>query len=567
MSATKRFFFYVFSLIGLGMLAGGAGTILNLLFSTITRQTGAQVGGQSFSMTTLSLGLALLVIGGVLWSFFWMAVRRATTGNIEETGSLIRKLYIILILLVSISVAIPAAMVLLQWVLSGFNLTVFQSMGPAILIVTGVIWYYHWRIEEKEGQPSSDAKTLRRWYVYILATWGLGWLSTSLVQLIYSGILHLPVWGTKVSSGAFWNVATMNFVSGILLGTAIWVFHWFKMARGDTDSTLRQVYLYLITILGGVLAGLTALTFFLDRLLRYPFGHLSGSTDGYFQFLGWTIPTALVAAAIWNYHRNIVQEEAGRAPELRFSARRVYSYLMSLISLGTLVAGLILLFGILLNLLTNSTSQPVVVAGPGVWRDLLSLSLAFLIVATPMWFYYWNRVIKMVAAGGVEERGARTRRVYLYLILGAAIAMLAADLINIVFRVLNGLLQGNFGASVLRQTQWSLQTLIVALPVLLYHWRVLRRDQILGAETVPLRKKVVTLLAPESATGIASRIEEKQGSRIRLLRYSSQSQLTAPSLSDEEFNKLISDIESATTAKVMLVVTGTGILVLPYEEK
>ena len=172
----------------------------------------------------------------------------------------------------------------------------------------------------------------------------------------------------------------------------------------------------------------------------------------------------------------------------------------------------------------------------------------------------------MVAAGGVAESGTRSRRIFLYVVLGAAVVTLAADLINIIYQSLNGMLQGTFGIDVLRQSKWSLQTLIIALPGFLYHWRVLRHDQRLGAEAEPLQKKV-TVLADEPAAELVSQIEKKLGSPLQRLRYLSTAPEDIPALSDEELDKLVGDIQAAPTPKVMVVVTGGKITVLPYQDK
>lgn len=170
----------------------------------------------------------------------------------------------------------------------------------------------------------------------------------------------------------------------------------------------------------------------------------------------------------------------------------------------------------------------------------------------------------MTEEGGVVERGAGSRRVFLYAVLGIAMITLAADLVNIVYQLINGLLQGTFGVEVLRGSKWSLQTLIIPLPVLLYHWRILQQDRRFGAEAVQLRKRV-TMIADESAADVVSRIEAKLNSRIRLLRQLGESPV--PVLSDEEIDRLVNDIQAAPGDKVMLVVTAGGIVVLPYEDK
>jgi len=565
MSTAKRVYFYLVYFIALGMFAAGVGILLGVCFDVITKYALVQVGAPGFARETLSLGLAMLVIGGVLWFLFWRAIRRNVSGDTDEIGSAIRKLILNIIVAASALVGLFAAVGFLKWLMAGALLNQFPSGELARLIVTGVIWYYHWRVNEKEGQPSPEAKTLRRWYVYLLSGWGLVSLSVNLVGLVNTAVLHLPVWGEAIVSGSLWSSSAQGNISWILLGGAVWGFHWFRMAKGDADSTLRQVYLYLLAISGGAIAGLVALTVSLSGVFRFALGTLSTPISTYFQFLGWAVSTMLVAAAIWVYHQRVTQEEATQVQE-RLSARRVHSYLMSFLGLGTLIAGLIILFGILLELPIHTASVAPTVVTAGWWRDPLSICLALVVVATPIWLYYWNRVLQMAATGGVAERRARSRRIFLYIVLGAAVLALAASLINIIYQLLNGVLQGTFGVEVLRHSKWSLQTLIVAVPVLMYHWRIMRQDQRLGAEVAAVRK-TVTVLISDRAAELVPQIEEKLGYKVHTLRYLGHMPEDFPVLSEDEINRLVSDMQATPGKKVMLIAAGGRIMVLPYREK
>ena len=556
MSTVRRVFFYAVSLVTLGMFAGGISILLQLGFDMVGE------GSAFFERGQLSLGLAMLVIGGTLWFVFWRAIQRQVSGDPAEIGSAIRKFYLNLVLLVAVLEGLFGAADFLRWILAGVPLGEFPSRGLSMLIVAGGLWYYHWRVQEQEGQPSAEARTLRRWYVYVLSGFSLAMLANGVVQLLDAAIFHLPVWGSDVAAGKFWVAGVQGNLAWILIGGSSWVFHWFRMARGDVDSTLRQVYLYLLAITGSAVAGLVALISALFALFRMAFGGVGDIDSASFLFLSWTIPTMLVAAAIWFYHQQAVQEEAVQV-QRQLSARRVLLYLMSFLSLGALITGLILLIGILLDLWINAISGPAVVTSLW-WQSQLSLSLALVLVSTPIWLYYWRGVLQVTDEGGVVERGAGARRVFLYAVLGIAMITLAADLVNIVYQLINGLLQGTFGVEVLRGSKWSLQTLIIPLPVLLYHWRILQQDRRYGAEAVRLRK-TVTMIADESAADVVSRIEAKLNTRIRLLRQLGESPV--PVLSDEEIDRLVSDIQVAPGDKVMLVVTAGGIVVLPYEEK
>jgi hypothetical protein len=566
MSSPRRVWLYLIALISLGIFAAGMGQLLNLLFDvTIIGSSLTQVGGTTFHEQQLSLGLAMTVIGGPLWFFFWRAVQRRVKGNEMEIGAAIRKLFLNLILIVTAFIMITSASDFLRWLLAGAQVADFSPSVLAMVIVAGIIWIYHWRISERESHPSSIAKTFRRWYVYILAAFGLIWLTLGIVLLINNAVVHLPVWANTLVRGQFWNDTAQMSIAQILLGGLVWYFHWFHTARGDFDSTLRQVYFYLLTIAGGAIMTLTASTILIYRFFMWVFRGAPVSNSPQFQFLGWAVPTIIVGLAIWGYHRRLAQEEAGRVQEKRQSAQRVYFYLMSFLGLGTLVAGLSMLFGIFVDLIINAAGTSLTVT-TGWWRTQLSLCLALLIVGVPLWLYYWNSILKRVQIGGISEGRAISRRIFVYVIVGTSIVLLAADLVNIIYQILNGALQNNFGINVLRNSKWSLQTLIVAAPLLWYHWQVLRADQHRGAEAAVVRR-AVTFLTDDRSGDLSSRLESKLGFKIHLLYQIGQTNETSPTLPDEEIDRLVNEIQSSPSNKVMLVALGGKVTVLPYQDK
>jgi len=564
-SATRRVWLYLITLVSLGVFVAGVGQLLSLLFEvTIKGSHLTQVGQATFNEQLLSLGLAMTVIGGPLWILFWRAIQRRTRDNQEETGDMIRKLYLNFVLLETALMGITTASSFLMWLMAGLPLEQFSSGSLAIAIVAGIVWYYHWRVSEREGHPSSGAKTLRRWYVYILSGFGLVWLAVGLVQLIDIASVNLQAWQGALVQGKFWSSTAQTCVAQIILGGVAWYFHWFRMARGDVDSTLRQVYFYLLTISGGAIAALVALTITLFRFFGWVFDGTPISPGPTFQFLGWAVPTFLVGLAIWGYHRRLAEEEASAVREGRQSAQRGYLYLMSFLGLGTLVTGMSMLFGILVGLIIDSASTSLVQTS-GWWRDQLSLCLALLLVGTPLWLYYWNGILKRVRVGGIEEWRALPRRIFLYVIIGASIVALTAALVNIIYQILNGALQGNFGVNVLRNSKWSIEALIVAAPLLWYHWQLLRTDQLRGGEPVVIRHNV-TLLVDDRTGDLASRLEDKLGYKIRVLYQVGQPGVPSV-LPDEEIDRLADEVQASTSNDVMLVVFGGKVITMPYQDK
>ena len=314
-----------------------------------------------------------------------------------------------LIMAASAFAGLVAVSTFLTWLMRGAPLDQFPSAELAITIVSAAIWLYHRRVSEREGHPSAVARTLRRWYVYVLSGFGLVWLAVGIVQLVSGAILVLPVWSDTLVRGHFWSDTVRMRVSWLVLGGATWYYHWFHMAKGDFDSVLRQVYFYPLTISGGAITALVALTTTISLTLKWAFGGVTVPAGEHFSFLAWSFIAAIVGAAIWGYHQRLVQQEQSQTGESRLSARRVHLYLMSFIGLGTLVAGMVMLFGVLFRLAANAVTPPVA-GNASWWKDQLSLCLALLVVGTPLWLYYWSKVLQMVDTRGAEERRARSRR-------------------------------------------------------------------------------------------------------------------------------------------------------------
>jgi hypothetical protein len=579
------------------MFASGVRFLLSLCIDLLARTSAAQAGGALFIQQQLSLGLALTLIGGPLWFFFWRDVVRHTTGNEAEIGAALRKAFLNVVAGVAAIFGLFAAKDLLKWLMFGAPFAQFDAGWIANLVVTALVWYYHWHLSEAEGQPSPAARTWRRWYVYVLSGFGLVWLTAGAGQLLHTGLLYLPLWGQPLVFGSFWNALVHNHIAWVLLGGPLWWFHWFRMGAGDFDSNLRQVYLYLITTFGGIISVLVAVSVSLYNIFFAVFGGGSGLPN-YWEFVTWTIPTGLIAGAVWGFHTRVAQEEAARAgahivggsffarkqvviPQagpaessggevragrslLVASARRILLYLMSFVGLGTLISGVITLVGLLVNLWIIAAGSPVLLA-PDWWRGQLALSLALVIVGAPIWLYYWKQVIDLSAAGQQVEWAARSRRVYLYVLVGASIVALAADLVNVIFQVLTAALSRGIDVRVLLESRWSIQTLFVAAPVLWYHWGIVRQDQRRGAETAAV-KKAVTLIIADAFVEIVPGLEEKLGYRVKVSRYLGPV-TGAPPPPESDLDALAAEIGAASGPKVVVVMSGGKPQVIPYQER
>ena len=205
----------------------------------------------------------------------------------------------------------------------------------------------------------------------------------------------------------------------------------------------------------------------------------------------------VVGAAVWFYHREVARGRGGAGPPAQgLSAQRIHYYIMAFLGLGAMGAGVAYLIGVIINLAAPGTT----LAESGWWQRELSLALALLIPAAPIWFYYWGQILERTAADGTVETRARSRRIYLYTVTGIAMAALAAALVNIIYQALANIM-GTGNGNFLENIRWSLQALVVAAPLLWYHWQTIRRDGRRGAEAAIGQKTVTLLLAREAGWG------------------------------------------------------------------
>ena len=118
------------------------------------------------SRIQLATGLSLTIVGLPLWAFHWRLINRQVRTLPVETRSILRKLYMYLVLGVSMALTVGAAIGALEWL---FGVQRFRGWSLAAIVVFGVVWAFHWRIESAEGRPSPETVAVRRLYLYFAA--------------------------------------------------------------------------------------------------------------------------------------------------------------------------------------------------------------------------------------------------------------------------------------------------------------------------------------------------------------------------------------------------------------
>jgi hypothetical protein len=178
---------------------------------------------------------------------------------------------------------------------------------------------------------------------------------------------------------------------------------------------------------------------------------------------------------VWAYYGKWLNQQFAFDENIprRAGKHRLYTYILSFLGLAATVAGLITLFGVLIDLALSNKY----LSEAGI-REPLSGALATLVVGLPVWLLNWRSAQTQALADndmGDHARRSVIRKTYLYLELFASVigGMIAAGFL--VYNLVNAAL-GNgisdFWTAVLNQ----LTVLILFIVLLVYHLLALRAD-------------------------------------------------------------------------------------------
>ena len=464
MSIPQRAYVYLAAFVAFAILLQGA-------FGLATDLAGGLTGLVS-SGGADATWIAMIIVGLPVWAAHALIIRRAAAAHSEEAGSVLRKMYVHGALALSSLYVFFGARYAAQGILGEVD-GIENLAGVAAALA---LWYYLWRTENVEGQPTQGAQTVKRWHVYGLCVIFLTAGVTATFMLTY-GVLdtaYALLFGegdTLVSVGDFVS-PLRGAASWAIVGIAAWAVQWRAVATSDEQSVLRQVYLYGFTFLGGASLALWGAAAFIFIIIAKLVGADGTDTTADYirQFI---LPGVglLIGLGLLAYHWTTLQQDAGRrvmaghlpaTDQSRLS--RSFTYIMSAVGLIALVPGLMALLGYILliatadDVLTRTTED----------AQFLAVAITMIIVGAPLWLVFWRRVVK-------ADPTALIRRIYLYVILIALGGTWLFTLVTLIAAVLTEIL--GQGSSFLDETLIpSVSIVIPAVAFFVYHALVLRDD-------------------------------------------------------------------------------------------
>ena len=223
-----------------------------------------------------------ILAGLALWLSAWIPLQRglriATPDGEIERSSVVRKLWIYLVVLVSALAVLLSATIALANVVERILGTpdreefrnIQHDLGFPVtnLLVFATVWVFYRRVVQADAARETEverAATIRRLYTYLIATIGLGMFAVGTAGAI--GVLGSQVMGVNTHG----NGETAAYIALVLVGAPAWGFSWWQAQRRLSDDERRSLprrgYLYL-AILGGVLGMLVFGSAGLYRLLN-----------------------------------------------------------------------------------------------------------------------------------------------------------------------------------------------------------------------------------------------------------------------------------------------------------
>lgn len=328
LAVVRRVYIYFFAGVGLLMAGWGISQTLRLVLN----QIGAFGGLDRQALVT---EIARLAVGLPVWIIFWRWGQRLYRRQEAERESVVRKLYLYVVIFLSASITVGLTTVLFAGVLRTWM--GLPSSGDlrdplSIILIAGAIWAFHWfvlRQETASVQENERQAGLRRLYWYLVAAIGLGAFLIGLggvVSVLISVVFGGDFFGAGLKEQLAWCTAAL------VAGLPVWLIPWRKAQtlavqdnpQGEQErrSIIRKGYLYLFLLI----ASLTILGCAIYILWRFLSVMLGERIDGnLLTELAYPFAFGLIGAGVWVVHGLALRGDAARFQKEASARRAAFS--------------------------------------------------------------------------------------------------------------------------------------------------------------------------------------------------------------------------------------------------
>lgn len=414
----------------------------------------------------LATSIALSVVGAPLALGLAEWTRRAHARDAREGLSPMYALHVVLGALTGLIGALVGLTQTAAMLLERGPLT---AAPPATLLVWGAVWVLYWRAAARTLPATAQTLHLLLGTLAGLVTAMLGMATT--VAAAIDALLQGPATIGSVPLGSP--------LGALLAGALAWTWYWVRHAAYLERGPLWFILVLPIGVGGGLLTALIGASVAVWELLTLLVGDTFGASAA--EILSSTpggVGAALSGATVWWYHRaTLAGAEQGRT-----EVRRVYEYLVAVIGLAAVAAGVVIVIAALVEALT-----PGVDIGISVRNTLLGAA-TMMLVGTPVWWFHWSRCQRAVRADPAGELASPSRRIHLVAVFGISAVAAVVALVVVAVQLAQGLVGGTAGATLgttVRSMRFGLGVLAATAAVAAYHWTVLRHDRAQLAERHP----------------------------------------------------------------------------------
>jgi hypothetical protein len=360
-------------------------------------------------------------------------------------------------------------------------------------------------------------------------------------------ILRFFFYAPTTVLGSSGREVVVNGLALIVVGTPIWVYAWRLIQDSLVDpaemgSNLRLGILYVLA-LGGVITVITAAWMVINTVLNFALGQ--GQTfSEMIREIGDPISIGLPLGMVWAYYKYWLDwHVAGVGDPIRQAGmKRLYNYILSFIGLVVTFIGVATLLNFLIDIVTHGSLSLSV----GM-REVLTASIASLVVGIPLWILMWRPMqAEAMAPGEMGDHARRSvlRKAYLYLALFASVIGGMGTAVGLVYELIRVVL--NVQVSDFLNTVLNLgQLLFLFGIVLVYHLNVLRADGASTADALAQKQGDYSLLIVDSGDGFVEAVQAalaKLGSKMQVV-------ITNPDIKPEgNFNSILLNGDLAVNA-------------------
>ena len=449
------------------------------------------------SRTDLARDLSFVIVGAPLIFFFARWSKRNLREDSQERASLAWQAYLTVTSITALIIALNGLHDTLSWLIGNDP---YRGGAVGQLVVWLIIWMIHIRI----SAGSDDAK---RAHYLIGSGIGLAILAVGFGALLGSAIQQLIDSNTEILSIQRTQPVVNDLIT-LLIGLPVWIVYWLRGALTFTRDFLWHAYVFLAGIVASFITAVTGLSVFIYDLLVWFFGDSGTSTfSQHFFSSASAIGAALSGIAIWSYHRSLIQEEADRS-----ELNRIYQYIISGVSLIAASLGIMM---IIVAAIESVTPSDISTGSEG--RNSLLLAVTLLIVGSPIWWHFWNRIEAAVLKER-EDLTSPTRRFFLLMLFGVAGVAAVVSLITLIFLFFEDLLNSELSFTTIRDVKFPVAILITNIAISSYHWAIYKSERDVAVEI--FRKGRHIVLVGPADPHITELLREQIGGNIQLWKIS-----------------------------------------------